>query len=51
MVSKYGLSKMKHALSKGSKVHDYKARQRNDNMWMIYEIHCCCAKLNSTWQA
>jgi hypothetical protein len=32
MVSKYGLSNMKHALSKESKVHDYKTRQRNEDM-------------------
>ena len=40
MVSKYGLTKVKHALSKESKVHDYEARQRNKDTRMKYGFHC-----------
>ena len=37
---KIWLVKVKYALSKGSKFHDYKARQRNEDTRTKYGIHC-----------
>ena len=41
------LDTMNSYLSKGSKVHNYNARQRYKDMRMKNIIHCWCAKLNS----